>query len=292
MSVNPGATFQLKSIVREGRPRRGKLRRPKVQQEVTINVGPSEDPDKPLIEDAPSTAQTNQFLPGAVALNSFILMFFLFYLERKDHIKFSSVLVVTYPSFVGCDDNTHCVLESTAIDLQNTNVTYLFIFILMFVGYSPAHILYLTNEQNRAYYERVKNVASIVCFSVLFAIIQGQHKVLFQITIALNNSIIFGIGIILQYNSNYNFRSKAKGAFYATAIACVAIQTAPTITAYANKQHVPKFLYVLVGLWISELFIELLLHYRPNMSYLHLVVQILLSWAYTFIFWEYGKIDE
>jgi len=51
-------------------------------------------------------------------------------------------------------------------------------------------------------------------------------------------------------------------------------------------------LYVLVGLWISELFIELLLHYRPNMSYLHLVVQILLSWAYTFIFWEYGKIDE
>jgi hypothetical protein len=296
MSVNPNTqTFHLKSIVREGRPRRGKLRRPKVQEVVTINLGPSEDPDKPPnqpAEDVPPVVQeTNQFLPGAVALNSFILMFFLFYLERKDHIKFSSLLVVSYPLFIGCEDNKHCVLESKELSLHNTNVTHLFIFILMFVGYLPAHILYLTIEQNRPAYERAKNLVVIVLFSVLFAVVQGQHNILYQLVIAVNNLVVFGLGVLIQYNSNYNFRY-LKWGFYVILCISVTLQTTPTITAYANGQYLPGFLYVLASLWYIQFFVEILLHYRTHMSYLHLIVQILLCWTYTFVFWEYGKVDE
>ena len=289
MSVNQGRQqFRLTSIVKQGR--RGKLRRPQVA-EVTINVGPSEDPEKPPSTEQPDTSQlvpdTNQFLPGAVALNSFILMFFLFYLEQKDHITFESILVISYPMFTGCEDNRHCVLESKELQLHNTNVTHVFIFILMIVGYLPAHILYLT-KNNRQMYERMKNLCVICLFSVLFAIVQGQHNILYQVSIALNNFVMFGIGILVEYNSNYNFRYLKWGFFFVLACS-VTQQTLPTITAYSNGQDVPGFLYVLTFLWYMEFFIELLLQYRPRLSYLHLIVHIFFCWTFAVIFWEYGN---
>ena len=138
MSANPTTQFHLRSIVRDGRRyRRG---RSKIA-EVTINV--EETPKKTEPDEEPTTTPTNQLLPGATALNSVILIGFLFYLEQKDHIHFSSTLSVSYPFFVGCEDNKHCVLESKELQLHNTNVTHFFIFILMFVGYVPIHILFL-----------------------------------------------------------------------------------------------------------------------------------------------------
>lgn len=294
MSVNPDRQhFRLTSIVKEGRRPRGKLRRPTTKvADVTINVGPSEDPEKPPQHNnsEPEQIETNQFLPGAVALNSFILMFFLFYLERKDHIRFSSNLVVTYPLFIHCEDNKNCVLESREIDLNNTNVTHLFIFILMFVGYLPAHILYLT-KGNREHYERVKNLIVICLISVLFAIVQGQHNILYQVSIALNNFVVFGIGILIQYNSNYNIRY-LKWGFFCILFVSVCIQTMPTFTAYNNGQEIPGFLYVLSTLWMCFFVIEVLLHYKSQLSYLHLIVQIIVCWTLTFAFWEYGKVED
>jgi len=299
MSVNPEhrlQTFHLRSIVRAERKGRGRLKKARVA-DVTINVGPSEDPEKPKHtehEDPTvhtSTDQQNQFLPGAVALNSFILMFFLFYLERKDHIKFSSVLTLSYPSFVGCEDNKQCILESVELHLNNTNVTHLFIFILMFMGYLPAHILYLTNDTNRMYYDRFKNIIGIVLFSVLFAIVQGQHNILYQITVALNNVILLSVGMAIQYTKNYTFRY-GKWCFFMMTFVCMLVQILPTISAYHNGQELPGFLYVLSFLWACEYLVEVTLHYRPNLSYLHLIVQILLCWTLTFVFWEYGRIDD
>jgi len=293
MSVNPNKTFYLKSIVREGRGR-GRLKRGSKVAEVTINVSPSEDPEKPKQTPQQEEVEcdhieTNQFLPGAIALSSFILIFFLLYLERKDHINFSSELFVSYPYFVGCEDNKHCVLESKELQLQNTNVTHFFIFILMFVGYLPAHILYLTTKNKRAY-ERIKNMFVIVLFSVLFAIVQGQHNILYLITIALNNFLIFGIGILIEYQSNYNYKKFKWGYFFILFIN-VFIQTIPTITAHYNRQDVPGFLFVLSFLWASFFVIEVLFHYKPHLGYLHLIVQILTSITYSIFFWEYAKID-
>jgi len=294
MSVNPDRQhFRLTSIVKEGRRSRGKLRRPTTKvADVSITVGPSEDPEKPPQQEEVECdhIETNQFLPGAVALNSFILMFFLFYLERKEHIRFSSNLVVSYPLFIHCDDNTNCVLESREIDLNNTNVTHLFIFILMFVGYLPAHILYLT-KGNREKYERIKNLFVICLFSVLFAIVQGQHNILYQVSIALNNFVVFGIGILIEYNSNYNFRY-LKWAYFFILFISVFLQTIPTITAHYNGQKIPGFLYLLSMLWGCFFVIEVLLHYKSQLSYLHLIVQIIMCWTLTFAFWEYGRVEE
>lgn len=286
MSVNPTTQFHLRSIVREGRGRR-KLRRPPRIADVVINVAPSEDPEKPKQSEVEETATTptNQFLPGAVALNSFVLVVFLLYLEKKDHIKFPSTLSVSYPSFVGCEDNKHCVLESKEIDLNDTNVTHLFIVILMFVGYLPVHILHLTNN-NREFYERVKNLCVICLFSVLFAIVQGQHNILYLIAIALNNFLILGVGIVLEMN--YNFK-KLKWGYFLVLFFCTILQTIPTITAHYNGQNIPGFLFLLSLLWGCFFLIEVVIQNKPHLGYLHLIVQICMCWTFTTCFWEYGN---
>lgn len=288
MSVNPTTQFHLRSIVREGRGRR-KLRRPPRIADVVINVAPSEDPEKPKQSEVEETATTptNQFLPGAVALNSFVLVVFLLYLEKKDHIKFPSTLSVSYPSFVGCENNNNCVLESKEIDLNDTNVTHLFIVILMFVGYLPVHILHLTNS-NREFYERVKNLCVICLFSVLFAIVQGQHNILYLIAIALNNFLILGVGIVIELNSNYNFL-KLKWGYFLVLFFCTILQTIPTITAHYNGQNIPGFLFLLSLLWGCFFLIEVVIQYKPHLGYLHLIVQICMCWTFTTCFWEYGK---
>ena len=298
MSVNPDRhTFHLRSIVRGGKTRgkgsRLNLKRGGRVADVTINVGPSdaEKPKQTEVEEVPTVViEQNQFLPGAVSINSFILMFFLFYLEKKDHVQFSSSLVVTYPLFIGCEDNKHCVLESKIMEIHHTNVTHLFIFVLMFIGYLPVHILYLT-KGNREHYERGKNVICIVLFSVLFAIIQGQHNILYQITVALNNFIILSVGVLIQHTSSYTIHY-IKWCFFVMVFLAMFVQTLPTITAYWNQQNLPGFSYVVCLLWFCEYFIEILLRYKPNLSYLHLIVQIIMCWCFSFVFWEYARIED
>jgi len=269
----------------------GRKIRNQKRSDVIINVSTDPEKKKPdIVQPEKETNETNQFLPGAVALNSFIIIIFLLYLEQKDNIKFSNVLVIYYPTFVRCEDNKNCVLQRKEIELHHTNVTHLFIFILMFVGYLPAHIIYLSNEKNKKIYSRIKNVLVIVLFSVLYAIVQGQNDIVYQLMISVNNLVLFGIGLFMQ--NNYLTFKYMNYVFFSILFCSTVIQSLPTITARRRGNPVPGFLYALTFFWYVESLIEIVLHYNKKIHYLHLLNQILMSLTYGLFFWDYGKIND
>ena len=279
MSVNHGNKFYLKSIVRSNdRTRRGKQRRATVSDIIlTVNNPPDEEENKEktakVVENEPQKQQKqqNHFFPGAVALNSVILIFFLLYLEQKQKIVFNKKLFLNHP-------------EEQKEFTTMFNTIHYFILILFFIGFSPIHILYFTNNNKNAKYERTKNSFIIVLFSVLYAIIQEQNSILYLLLFFLTNSVILGLGILMEFNEIIH-----RKYFFMVLFLTFFIQSLPTITSGYKTTELPVVFYLLTFFWFLFGVIEILLHYKHTMSYFHIIIQIIFSWGIFFIIFESPK---
>ena len=278
MSANPGNKFYLKSIIRSNdRTRRGKQRRQTVSDIIlTVKNPPDEEEENKekttkVVENEPQKQQ-NHFFPGAVALNSVILIFFLLYLEQKQKIHYRIKLFLNHP-------------EEQKEFTTMFNTIHYFILILFFIGFSPIHILYFTNNnKNARLYEQTKNSFIIVLFSVLYAIIQEQNNILYLLLLFLTNSVILGLGILLEFNEIIH-----RKYFFMVLFLTFFIQSLPTITSGYKTTELPVVFYLLTFFWFLFGVIEILLHYKHTMSYFHIIIQIIFSWGIFFIIFESPK---
>jgi hypothetical protein len=243
--------------------------------------------------DAPKADDKGQFLPGAALLSCFILICHLFFLEKKEHLTFTTSLYIHYPAYIGCSDKYTCQLRTDHYQLDDSNVTHFFILILVIIGYSPTHILYLTSDVRKPVYTKWKDLLITGLFSTLLCIIHGQSDLVSQILSFFSTMVCLVCGTVLtSMDLLYPGIVQKKWILVLFYAILYGISLMPLVSAQRNDIDIPWFLYVLDFVWLCVWFAHIYELFYTSKYNLQLPLQLSLSLILTIAFWEYGRITD